>query len=119
MIPFSTLLNAQGVDVGAIVFPPALSSPWVSLLADTPDSIAIPSGAIFVRFAYDLTGANVYVAPDDSVPIVIPTAGSTEFSSAETNPSIRVVEELVAKGITTLNIVSDATTTVHIYFYTR
>jgi len=114
MIPFLIRTNSQGEDVGAIQFTPGVSSPWISLLAGAAQAVAIPSGAKFVRFAYDVGSSNVYVSPDA---ITIPTAGSTELSRAETNPLVRFIGELVDKGITTLNLVSSGDTTVHLYFY--
>ena len=116
MIPLTIIKNNANDDIGAIVFTTAISSPWVSLLAGVPQAVPIPSGAAFVRFGYDQGGANVYVSPDA---ITIPTAGSTENSRAETNPIVRFVGELVQEGITDLNVVSSADTTIHCHFYTR
>ena len=111
-----SILNPAGQDFGAITFADALTSPWVHLLANTPQSISIPAGAFFVRFAYDQGAGNVYCSPDS---ITIPSGGNTEFSRAETNPLVRAIGPLIEEGITTLTLVADANTTVHLYFYPR
>lgn len=116
MIPLLSIPNSQNQYLNILSFTPALSSPWVSLVAGAPQVVTIPMGAMFVRFGYSLGGANVYVSPDA---IIVPSAGSTEFSRAETNPVVREVGTLTAEGLTALNVVSDQDTTVHFHFYSR
>lgn len=116
MIPLITKVNSKNQDFGALVFCEALASPWVSLIGLTPQVIPIPKGAKYVRFAYDIGIANVYVSPDN---ITIPSGGSTELSRAEINPLQRYIGDLANEGITALNIVSSSDTTVHIYFYSE
>lgn len=113
-IPLILIPNSQNEQIGAIQYSTPLSSPWVSLLSGAAQAITIPEGSRFVRFAYDQGLANVYSSPDA---ITIPTAGSTEFSRAETNALVRFIGDLPAQSITALNLISDAPTTVHLYFY--
>ena len=110
--PLISLPNRQGDKFNILEFNNNLNSPWIALTNGVPTTATIPPGAKFVRFAYDLGGANVYVSPDT---ITLPAP--TEFSRAETNPVIRGIGNLINEGITTLNLLSDADTTVHLYFY--
>ena len=112
-IPFISIPNSQGDKFNIIAYSTPLSSAWVSLLANIPNTVTIPSGMEMVRFAQDF-GVNVYSSPDA---ITIPTAGATIFSRAESNAVIRDITDLIKEGITVLNLLSTADTSVHCYFY--
>ena len=112
-IPFISIPNSQGQFLNIIRYNTAESSPWVSLVADTPNTVTIPPGADMVRFAQDF-GVNVYSSPDA---IVIPTAGATIFSRTETNAVLRDLTDLIKEGITALNLLTTADTTVQCHFY--
>lgn len=111
-IPLISLENMQGDKFNILEFTDAVDSPWVALISGVPAIVAIPPGVKFVRFAYALGGANVFVSPD-----VITLPAPIELSRAETNPVIRALGTLINQGISTLNLLSDADTNVHLYFY--
>lgn len=112
-IPFLSLSNSDGEKFNIIQYTDITQSVWVSLVANTPNTVTIPDGMEMVRFDQDF-GVNVYSSP---AAISIPTAGASVFSSAEGNAVLRDLRPLITAGILALNLLSTEDTTVRCHFY--